>query len=98
MLGSTGRPQADAACARHTTANPPPPTPAQEPEKAVRAFEWALEADPKNAALALKCGDALAAAHDYARAADYYSRAARADPSQARRLAGTVCFRAAAHI
>jgi tetratricopeptide (TPR) repeat protein len=46
----------------------------QEPEKAVAAFESALEFYPKDAALAVKCADALVAAHDYHRAVDYYNR------------------------
>lgn len=46
----------------------------QEPEKAVAAFEAALEFYPKDAALAVKCADALVAAHDYHRAVDYYNR------------------------
>ncbi|KAI8469287.1 MAG: intraflagellar transport protein [Monoraphidium minutum] len=55
---------------------------AQEPEKAVRAFEAALALSPKDAGLALKCGAALVTAHDYGRAVDYYNRAVRNDPSK----------------
>ncbi|GBF90474.1 hypothetical protein Rsub_03470 [Raphidocelis subcapitata] len=52
-----------------------------EPEKAVRAFDSALELSPKDAQLALKCAEALVAAHDYQRAVDYYNRAIRNEPS-----------------
>ncbi|KAG1671374.1 hypothetical protein FOA52_002984 [Chlamydomonas sp. UWO 241] len=47
----------------------------QEPEKAVRAFERALEYNPKDAELIRKIARALVTTHDYSRAIDYYNKA-----------------------
>jgi Tfp pilus assembly protein PilF len=46
----------------------------QEPGKAVRSFEAALELHPKDADLAQKCAQAFVAAHEYHKAVDYYNR------------------------
>jgi hypothetical protein len=40
---------------------------AQEPEKAVRAFDSALELSPKDGSLLLRCAAALVTAHEYQR-------------------------------
>ncbi|PNW81978.1 hypothetical protein CHLRE_06g268800v5 [Chlamydomonas reinhardtii] len=47
----------------------------QEPEKAVRAFESALEFSPKDVDLITRCARALVTSHDYQRAIDYYTKA-----------------------
>ena len=47
----------------------------QEPEKAVRAFESALEFFPKDAELMSRIARALVTTHDYQRAIDYYTKA-----------------------
>lgn len=54
----------------------------QEPDKAVRAFESALELNPKDAELAVKCAQALVTAHDYSGAVDYFNKAIRNDPGK----------------
>jgi len=46
-----------------------------EPEKAVKAFESALEYSPKDAELTCKIARALVTTHDYQRAIDYYNKA-----------------------
>jgi tetratricopeptide (TPR) repeat protein len=46
----------------------------QEPEKAVRAFDSALEYNPKDAELIRKIAKALITTHDYQRAIDHYTR------------------------
>ena len=48
--------------------------PHQEPEKAVRAFEDALEHQPKDVELIAKVARALTTTHDYQRAIDFYNR------------------------
>ncbi|KAK9829513.1 hypothetical protein WJX72_006291 [[Myrmecia] bisecta] len=55
----------------------------QEPEKAIKAFESALEKNPKDAELASKIGRALVLTHDYRRALDYYNKAVRNNPNNA---------------
>ncbi|KAL6760145.1 intraflagellar transport protein [Haematococcus lacustris] len=47
----------------------------QEPEKASRAFESALEFSPKDAELVARVARALVTTHDYQRAIDYYNKA-----------------------
>lgn len=47
----------------------------QEPEKAVRAFESALEFNPKDVDLITRCARALVTSHDYQRAIDYFTKA-----------------------
>ena len=46
----------------------------QEPGKAVRSFDAALELHPKDADLAQKCAQAFVAAHEYHKAVDYFNR------------------------
>mmetsp|Transcript_26568 Transcript_26568/g.85189 ORF Transcript_26568/g.85189 Transcript_26568/m.85189 type:complete len:1185 (+) Transcript_26568:168-3722(+) len=54
----------------------------QEPEKAIKAFESALNRqDRKDPTLACKIGRALITTHDYRKAVDYYERAVQSDPS-----------------
>jgi tetratricopeptide repeat protein 21B len=52
---------------------------AQEPERAIRAFEEALALDKDNAVVRSLIGRALVATHDYARAVNYYESALAAD-------------------
>ncbi|MEW5298948.1 MAG: hypothetical protein WDW36_002017 [Sanguina aurantia] len=47
----------------------------QEPEKAVRAFESALEFNPKDSELIARVARALVTTHDYQRAIEFYNRA-----------------------
>ncbi|KAG2502129.1 hypothetical protein HYH03_000619 [Edaphochlamys debaryana] len=47
----------------------------QEPEKAVKSFESALEFNPKDVDLITRCARALVTSHDYQRAIDYYTKA-----------------------
>jgi len=47
----------------------------QEPEKAVRAFELALEYQPKDSELIRRIARALVTTHDYSRAIDFYNKA-----------------------
>ncbi|EFJ52945.1 hypothetical protein VOLCADRAFT_78980 [Volvox carteri f. nagariensis] len=47
----------------------------QEPEKAVRAFESALDFNPKDVDLITRCARALVTSHDYQRAIDYFTKA-----------------------
>ncbi|KXZ45770.1 hypothetical protein GPECTOR_50g563 [Gonium pectorale] len=65
----------------------------QEPEKAVRAFESALEFNPKDVDLitrvGLGCARALVTSHDYQRAIDYFTKAianARGGPQHSLQL------------
>lgn len=51
----------------------------QEPERAIGAFERALERTPRDADLASRVGRALVASHDYARAVDFYEAACRGE-------------------
>lgn len=52
----------------------------QEPGQAVRAFEAALELNPRDSGLACRIGKALVATHDYQRAVDYFNKAIRNSP------------------
>ncbi len=47
----------------------------QEPEKAVRAFEAAMEFNPKDSDLIVRVARAQVITHDYQRAIDYYNKA-----------------------
>lgn len=51
----------------------------QEPERAIAAFERALERAPRDAGLASRVGRALVASHDYGRAVDFYEAACRGE-------------------
>jgi len=53
-----------------------------EPEKAIAAFETALKKSPNDAALASRIGHVLVTTHAYAKAIEYYSDAAAADPKK----------------
>jgi len=46
-----------------------------EPEKAVRAFENAIDISPKDTDLLTKCARALVTSHDYPRSVEFYQRA-----------------------
>lgn len=54
----------------------------QMPEKAIKAFEDALQMNPDDPNLASRIGKALVATHDYAKAVEYYETAAKGDPSK----------------
>ncbi|GMH34337.1 hypothetical protein BSKO_02171 [Bryopsis sp. KO-2023] len=56
----------------------------QEPEKAILAFESALELNPKDSDLACKIGQALVTTHEYQRAVDFYNKAIRNNPMHLR--------------
>ncbi|KAA6420554.1 MAG: tetratricopeptide repeat 21B [Trebouxia sp. A1-2] len=53
----------------------------QEPEKAIKALEAALERQPKDGDLAAQIGAALMSTHQYRRALDYYHKAVRNSPA-----------------
>jgi tetratricopeptide repeat protein 21B len=53
-----------------------------EPEKAIAAFETALRKSPNDPVLASRIGHVLVSTHAYAKAIEYYSDAAAADPSK----------------
>ncbi|DBB04932.1 TPA: hypothetical protein ACH3X3_010212 [Trebouxia sp. C0006] len=53
----------------------------QEPEKAIKALEAALERQPKDGDLAAQIGAALVSTHQYRRALDYYHKAVRNSPA-----------------
>jgi tetratricopeptide repeat protein 21B len=52
----------------------------QEPEKAIEAFEKALQLNPEDHGLAKKIGVALVTTHDYLKAIDYYETALQTAP------------------
>eukprot|EP01012_Entosiphon_sulcatum_P028886 TRINITY_DN3505_c0_g1_i1.p1 TRINITY_DN3505_c0_g1~~TRINITY_DN3505_c0_g1_i1.p1 ORF type:complete len:1334 (+),score=365.73 TRINITY_DN3505_c0_g1_i1:81-4082(+) len=54
----------------------------QEPDKAIEAFEKALQMDPNDSELASKIGKAFITIHDYAKAIQYYTNAVQNDPSK----------------
>ncbi|KAJ1551311.1 Tetratricopeptide repeat protein 21B, partial [Cladochytrium tenue] len=58
----------------------------QEPDKAIKVYEAALENFPGNVALASKIGKALVKTHDYGRAISYYESALEKDSSFASTL------------
>ena len=53
-----------------------------EPEKAIGAFESALQRTPGDASLASRIGKVLVTTHDYAKAIQYYASATQRDPSK----------------
>ncbi|KAI9362925.1 hypothetical protein DFJ73DRAFT_542372 [Zopfochytrium polystomum] len=58
----------------------------QEPEKAIKVYESALDAYPNNVVLASKIGKALVKTHDYGRAISYYESALAKDSAFATTL------------
>ena len=53
-----------------------------EPEKAIAAFEQALNRSPNDAALASRIGQVLVTTHEYVKAIEYYSDAVANDPTK----------------
>eukprot|EP00955_Chlamydomonas_euryale_P019586 208442-Chlamydomonas_euryale.AAC.5 len=71
---ATGRSSAPVLAKGLTHSTPPLPFGLQ-PEKAVRAFELALEYQPKDSELIRRIARALVTTHDYSRAIDFYNKA-----------------------
>eukprot|EP01116_Phalansterium_solitarium_P004835 TRINITY_DN15_c3_g2_i2.p1 TRINITY_DN15_c3_g2~~TRINITY_DN15_c3_g2_i2.p1 ORF type:complete len:791 (+),score=378.52 TRINITY_DN15_c3_g2_i2:101-2473(+) len=55
----------------------------QEPEQAIKAYQIALEQNPKDTNLPSKIGKAMIITHDYNKALSYYESAVKGDPTNA---------------
>eukprot|EP01006_Ploeotia_vitrea_P056869 TRINITY_DN68132_c2_g2_i2.p1 TRINITY_DN68132_c2_g2~~TRINITY_DN68132_c2_g2_i2.p1 ORF type:complete len:1314 (+),score=179.62 TRINITY_DN68132_c2_g2_i2:92-4033(+) len=54
----------------------------QEPEKAIKAFEQAVQLDPQDTEIAAKIGKALIQTHEYSKAIEYYTNAVEREPTK----------------